>query len=111
MSMVYVDPEDGETVKDGAKLKRPWTVFIFGVIAAVGEFTFIFARTRDNSRFDNEFFYGLMGFAILTLVLSAMYAFIGARYSLALARRILGIIGLILIFGAIGFIKWMISWV
>ena len=98
----FKDPEAGETDQNGAKLKRPWTVFVLAFLIALAVVTVAYTRGAGNGRNDRDVGYGLAGFAALAMVLSAIYSFIGARYSLALARRIVGIIGSALIATGIG---------
>ncbi len=71
---------------------------------AIGSVAFtivVFVRATGTRVTDDKMAVGMLAFAGLATLLSAVYAFIGARYSLRRAKRIVGTIGLLVIIGGV----------
>ena len=93
------DPEKAKS--PSSKLQRPWAVLTLGVLVPIGAVAFL-ATTSSSSRIlglDQIYFLG--GFASLCVLLASLYVFLGTRYSVEIARRVVGIIGSVLALGGV----------
>jgi hypothetical protein len=95
------------TTKDG-QLQRPWTVVLFGVLASLAILgVFLFEARHGRPLSDLESI-GLMAFAGIAFLMSVFYAYLGARHSRQLARRVTGAIGGIAIVGGVAVIVYSV---
>jgi hypothetical protein len=109
MKLFGIDTEAQEsTTGAGDRLERPWTVFIFGVLLSVAFTVVVFVRATGTRVVEDKMSVGMLAFAGLATLLSAAYAFIGARYSLKRAKRIVGTIGLLVLLGGVAVLLYML---
>jgi peptidoglycan/LPS O-acetylase OafA/YrhL len=81
MELFQVDTEELESTSGGDdRLARPWPVFIFGVLLSAGFAAVVLVRATDDRVLDDKTSLGMLAFAALATVLSAVYAFVGARF-------------------------------
>lgn len=101
MERFGINPEDQEVTSghgtDADRLARPWTVFVFGVLLSVALAIVVFVRTSDTGVMDDKVSLGMLAFAAIAVLLSAAYAFVGAKHGRAKARRLVGGAGLLVI--------------
>jgi len=93
------DPE--KTQSSSAKLQRPWFVLTLGVLVPVGAVAFVAVTSADSRVLGVNQMFLLGGFAAVCVLLASLYVFLGTRYSVAVARRVVGTIGSILGLGGV----------
>jgi hypothetical protein len=106
MKLFGINSEANEVTAGDDRLRRPWTVFIFGVLLSVGFVAVMLARSTGSRVVEDKGSIGLLAFAALAVVLSGCYAFIGATHSKRLAQRIVGIAGLVIIVGGLAWLLY-----
>ena len=100
-----MDTESQAATTAEGRLKRPWTVFVFGVLLSLGVVTVIFARATDG-RMDDNGVLGIIGFAVFAVLMSAAYAYIGAKHSKALANRVVTSVGSVVALAGVAVLVW-----
>jgi hypothetical protein len=92
---------------DDGRLKRPWSVFFIGMLASAAT---LVVRVAHVGSLDTVLFRGsadwLLAFGLIAFVLSATYAVVGSKFSLKLARQIVGLTGLFLILAGVALIAY-----
>jgi len=97
-----------ETMKGqaaGDRLKNPVSVALTGFIMSSLILALRLARAGAEDHFSGPV---LGGFAILSLSLCCLYAFLGWRYSVSLAKRVVGLIAALIAIPGILYVIWMI---
>ncbi len=100
------DPERDVSATSG-KLERPWFVLLLGILVPVG--AVVYLATSDGSLLGSSQMYWLAAFAGFPALLSALYVFLGVRYSVAMARRIVGTIGSIIALAGVAILIWYLK--
>ena len=106
--MIDIQPPSQTATDAQGRLKRPWTVFIFGVLLSLGIVAVIFARSSSGGPLEDNGVIGIIAFAALAVVMSSAYALIGAKHSKALANRVVGAVGSLIALAGVGLLVWML---
>src|SRR5947209_7530753 len=101
-----IDSEAQEVTDEHDRLQRPWTVLIFGLLVSAATTVFAFVDSGNERLLDNKVLTGLAGFGLIALLLSVTYAVIGARVSRSMARRVVGILGGLILLAGIGLLVY-----
>jgi hypothetical protein len=84
------------------RFKRPVALAVLGSVCCVGGVAMMAVKAGVN--LDSSSVYGLVAFALFGVFASVAYSFIGARYSVRLANRLLEIVGGIVLLVLLAFL-------
>jgi hypothetical protein len=104
-----LDYEKQESMDDSGRLQRPWTVLLFGMLVPVATVIYLAVRTGGSPFLEDKIAVGILVFGILAFLLSVTYVVIGTKVSLALARRVVGIVGGVIALGGVGAIIYAVK--
>ena len=107
MKRFGIDEEEIQITDENDRFKRPISVAIFGCLLSAGTIASSFLRSGGDLSG-----WGVAGVIIFTVFasgFSCLYAYLGWRHSRALANKVLRILGLVLVFGGVAFLVWMLE--
>jgi len=98
-----------DEVDERDRLKRPWAVMLFTFLISIAVVVVLAARDGGiDQLIQNRGWIGVSVFAGFALVLSIVYALIGSKISVALAKKVVGAVGGLVVLARLIFLVYIV---